>query len=193
VLRKEPLQKRALLGVVEAGQKRAVTKARPLQSARALSFARRNQKKSSRGWRTCRCKTARGVSLERHRFQAVESTSVVEQPSPFAGWRSVDSLGRCESKGARDFGLEDPRRKTRIPTQPTLPSGHSSLASDLAVMTGGARRAKEEGIATRHRRNLELVSNPATEGMSESSASGRPLQPSLGPLTRMSPSSPPRR
>lgn len=81
---------RALLGAVEAGQKGAEKKAWPLRSARALSFERRNQQGA---------RVDGGPVDERrrrepraHRFQAVESTSVVEQPSPFAGWRSVGGL-----------------------------------------------------------------------------------------------------
>lgn len=103
-----------------------------------------------------------------HRFQTVDSTQTIEQPSPFAGWRSVDGLspergGLLRVKGgARSSDLEIYFERNGN-NAADMPSGHSSLASDPAVTTMGARRAKEEGIATRQRRNIELASIPATE------------------------------
>lgn len=89
-----------------------------------------------------------------HRFQSVESTSVVEQPSSFAGWRSVGGLGCCGSKVTERF-------VSRITdsVQQTL-----QLCWDPAAMTGGARREKRRGlhhvVCRRHRASL----GSSTEG-----------------------------
>jgi hypothetical protein len=85
------------------------------------------------------------------RFQSVESTSVVEQPSSFAGWRSVGSLGRCGSKVAERF------------VSPTTdkPSRHFSSASDPTVTTRGARREKRRGLHHVVAGDIELASAPA--------------------------------
>lgn len=98
-----------------------------------------------------------------HRFQAAESTSVVEQPSSFAGWRSVASLGCYGSKVAERF------------VSPTTdkPSRHFSSESDPVVTTRGARREKRRGLQPiaagdsslprlRHQRNAP---ENATSGM----------------------------
>jgi len=100
-----------------------------------------------------------------HRFQAVESTLAFEQPSPFAGWRSVGSLSSERSgllwvKGdARSSDLEIYFERNRNNVI-DMPDGHSSLVSDPAAMTEGARRAKEEGTATHHVGTIELASTP---------------------------------
>jgi len=89
-----------------------------------------------------------------HRFQAAESTSVVEQPSSFAGWRSVGSLGCCGSKVAERF----------VSRTTDKPNRHFSSVSDPTAMTGGARREKRRGlhhvVCRRHRARL----GSSTEG-----------------------------
>lgn len=88
-----------------------------------------------------------------------------EQPSPFAGWRSVESLS-SERSGllwvkddarSSDLEIHFERNGNNVID---MPDGHSSLVSDPAVMTKGARRANEEGIATRHVGTIELASTP---------------------------------
>lgn len=155
VLRKGPFQKKVLLGAVEAGQERAVKKAWLLRSARASSFARRKKNKArvdgeSVGERSRRKPRA-------HRFQMVEGTQAVEQPSSFAGWRSVGGLGcrgpRSNPRAcrARVYGLRDLTSQ-----EAGLTRRHTRWALQLHTGSHGndkksARRAKEEGIAERHR------------------------------------------
>lgn len=135
----------------------------------------------------------------------VESTLIAEQPSTFAGGRSVGGLSSPRrsaplKKGSGSLRVEG--STSSLPSQRRAaskfriarywnasrqPNGHSSLVSDLVVMTEGARRAKEEGIATRlYVGSRELVSTPTPRTMRESATSGRPWQPSLGSSTRRS-------
>lgn len=130
----------------------------------------------------------------------VESTLIIEQPFTFAGGRSVEGLSSPRrsappKKGSGSLRVEGSTSPFRVSkfriarywNASRQPNGHSSLASDLVVMTKGARRAKEEGIATRlYVGTRELVSSPTPRTMRESATSGRPLQPSLGSSTRRS-------
>jgi hypothetical protein len=124
-----------------------------------------------------------------HRFQAVEGTQIIEQPSSFAGGRSVEDLRLPRVKGDSRCKKHLEDRFERNDHADT-PDGHSSLASALVVTTLGVRRVKEEGTAARHAGDIELASAPAPQAMRESAASGRSLQPSLDPSTCM-PFSPP--
>jgi hypothetical protein len=128
-----------------------------------------------------------------HRFQMVEGTQIIEQPSSFAGWRSVGGLQVPKRDGlpwvkggakSSDFEIHFERIGNNAAD---MPSGHSSLASDPTVVTLGVQRAKEEGTAARHSRmHSSQPRLPAPKKKRASAPSGRPLQPSLGPLTRMS-------
>jgi hypothetical protein len=154
-----PLGRRASLGAVEARRKRAVKKAKLLPSATTSIPCKRDG--ASRGRRSGRT-NAEGASPVHVRLRAVESTSAVEQPSSFAGWRSVGSLGRCGSKADESLGS----RTTDTPGR------HFSSASDSAAMTRGARREKRRGLHHVVCRGIEPASPPAPKTKRESAPSG---------------------
>lgn len=94
-----------------------------------------------------------------HRFQAVESTSGAEQPSPFAGRRTVGVLapslrgrGSPERGRSRRFKSSARARSSRC-----RKSGRAlQLRSGSAAMTGGARREKRRGLHHAQRRPPSL-------------------------------------
>lgn len=94
---------------------------------------------------------AEGASLVHVDSKMVESTSVVGQPSSFAGWRSVGSLGCCGSKVAERF----------VSPSTDMPNRHFSSGSDPTAMTGGARKEKRRGLYHVVAGDIELASAPA--------------------------------
>lgn len=76
-----------MLDAVDVGQKGAVKKARPLRTARANHRPLGDGVPDQKGARVVGgpVDERRGSDPRAHRFQAVESTSAVEQLSPFAG------------------------------------------------------------------------------------------------------------
>jgi hypothetical protein len=101
-----------MLDAVEVGQEGAVTKAWPLRTAKANHLPLGEGVPDQKG--ACvvggPVDERRGSDPRAHRFQAVKSTSAVEQLSPFAGkdgTSMASSLSRFERAGRVDRWVEN--------------------------------------------------------------------------------------